>query len=173
MGLELTLTEALFKLHAAGKIAVPFPKGMRVFSPECKQHGRLVLANGSGVQLMEWEERSARMTWHLNNMAVWEVDFNDPATHGALLDLLREAGRDPALVVQPPQACWHRDSDPDEELDPDTLVVYDTVMIGEWIITSRRDYSALRPYNDKPWGSGETEGQAIANGLIQSAMELE
>lgn len=140
----MTLTEALRALHGAGKIANPWPRGVRllVTSPEqaapvCA--ARVVASNGHGIQLLEWEATVSRRTWaHDQVPAYFTPDLEDPATRGCLLELIREVTGRPIAYAHKPSTAW---------------VVYD------------------HPGNPA-LGSGWTEGEALANALRRLAEAL-
>lgn len=140
----MTPSEAIRKLYAAGKIANPWPTGMRILAISPEQAApvcaaRVVASNGHGIQLLEWESTVSRRTFAHNQVpAYFAPDIDDHATRGCLLALIREASDRPIAYAHQPGMSW---------------VVYD------------------HPGNPA-LGSGWTEGEALAVALVRLAEAL-
>jgi hypothetical protein len=93
----VTLTEALAKLHEAGRIRSPWLPGMHT-APEGWRVLYLDRDTGVAVTYRDGTDGGLLMV-HPSRVASAHIDLTDPATVGCLLALLREASGDPEAVV--------------------------------------------------------------------------
>lgn len=139
----MTLTEALYALHRAGRIVSPWlpgmrsdPEGWRVVAVELDGDGRLleVIAyrDGTRAPLLYLGHRRAEMA---------HVRAEDAATIGCLLVLLREAEPEVEFYVGPSHP-WR------------------------WMVYRREDPEGLWEETES---YADTEGEAVAKALIALA----